>query len=139
VNVFDTIMQTAQRLESARVVSGLSAKLTSEEQGKLTGDAWERLPDPKPRLLLEVVEPNGTRNEYFLGPHAPRMRDEDVQLMHKLWLELSSDPKYSGLHHYHVVALALKELEQELKTPKREQLLEALNQDVQEQSPKRLN
>jgi hypothetical protein len=67
------------------------------------------------------------------------MRDQDVQLMHKLWLELSSDPKYSGLHHYHGVALALKELEQELKSPKREQLLEALNQDVQAQSPKRLN
>jgi len=139
MNVFDTIMQTAQRLESVRVVCGQSTKLTPEEQGKLTGDAWERLPDPKPRLVLEVVEPNGTRNEYLLGPHAPRMRDEDVQLMHKLWLELSSDPKYSGLHHYHVVALALKELEQELKTPKRQQLLEALNHDVQEQSPKRLN
>ena len=139
MNVFDTIMQTAQRLESVRVVCGQSTKLTPEEQGKLTGDAWERLPDPKPRLLLEVVEPNGTRNEYLLGPHAPRMRDQDVQLMHKLWLELSADPKYSGLHHYHVVALALKELEQELKTPKREELLEALNQDVQEQSPKRLN
>ena len=139
MNVFDTIMQAAQRLESARVVCGQSTKLTAEEQGKLTGDAWERLPDPKPRLLLEVVEPNGTRNEYLLGPHAPRMRDQDVQLMHKLWLELSSDPKYSGLHHYHVVALALKELEEELKTPKRQQLLEALNQDVQEQTPKRLN
>ena len=67
------------------------------------------------------------------------MRDEDVQLMHKLWREISSDPKYSGLHHYHVVALALKELEEELKTPKREQLLEALNQEMEGQTPKRLN
>jgi len=130
VDVFDTIMQTAQRLESSRVVCGLSTKLTSPEQGKLTGDAWERLAEPKPRLTLEVVEPSGHKCEYLLGPHAPSMRDEDVQLMHQLWLELSSNPQYGDLHHYHVVALALKHLEQDLKTAKREELLADLEKDV---------
>jgi len=47
-DVFDAILLTAQRLESSRVVSGLSTKLTADEQAKLTGDAWERLPEPKP-------------------------------------------------------------------------------------------
>ncbi len=131
VDVFDTIMQTAQRLESTRVVCGLSTQLTSAEQGKLTGDAWERLAEPKPRLILEVVEPSGVKSEYLLGPHAPSMRDEDVHLMHQLWLELSSNPRYAELHHYHVVALALKHLEQDLKTPKRDELLAALDSDVE--------
>lgn len=139
MNVFDCIMQTAQRVESARVVCGLSTQLTPEQQGKFTGDAWERLPDPKPRLVLEVVEPNSNRHEYLLGPHTPRMRDEDVQLMHRLWLELSSDPRYSGLHHYHVVGLALKELESELKSPKRDYLLLALRYEMDGQSPTRLH
>jgi len=125
-NVFDTIMMTAQRLDAARVVCGRSAHLSSEEQGKLTGDAWERLPEPRPRVTLEVEEPDSTRKEYLLGPHAPRMRDEDVQLMHKLWLDITSDPQYSGLHHYHVVALALQELERELSSARREELLREL-------------
>jgi amino acid transporter/nucleotide-binding universal stress UspA family protein len=125
-NVFDTIMATAQRLESSRVVCGVSASLSVEEQGKFTGDAWERLPEPKPRIIMEVIEPNGTRNEFFLGPHTPRLRDEDVELMHKLWLQLTSDREYAGLHHYHVVALALQELELELGTERRQELLAQL-------------
>jgi hypothetical protein len=125
-NVFDTIMATAQRLESSRVVCGVSASLSVEEQGKFTGDAWERLPEPKPRIVMEVIEPNGTRNEFFLGPHTPRLRDEDVELMHKLWLQLTADRAYAGLHHYHVVALALQELELELSTDRRQELLAQL-------------
>src|SRR5579862_5031254 len=53
-DVFEAIMVTAQRLDSSRVICGLSNKLTSDEQAKLTGDAWERLPEPRPRLTLEV-------------------------------------------------------------------------------------
>jgi hypothetical protein len=34
--------------------------------------------------------------------------------MHEIWLELTRDPKYSGLHHYHVVATALRELRDRL-------------------------
>ncbi len=39
MEVFDTIMLTAQRLDSAKLVCGLSTKLTADEQAKLTGDA----------------------------------------------------------------------------------------------------
>jgi hypothetical protein len=70
-DVFEAIMVTAQRLDSSRVVCGLSNKLTSDEQAKLTGDAWERLEEPRPRL-------NRSRQ---LGarvcawpPHAPHAR-----------------------------------------------------------------
>src|SRR6266852_6388411 len=53
-DVFEAIMITAQRLGSSRIVCGLSNKLSADEQAKLTGDAWERLPEPRPRLILEV-------------------------------------------------------------------------------------
>ena len=56
-------------MSSSLIFCGLSNKLTADEQGKLTGDAWERLPEPRPRLKLVVVDPNGTRHEYSLGPH----------------------------------------------------------------------
>ena len=123
-------MMVAQRLDSARIVCGLSNKLTADEQGKLAGDAWERLPEPKPRLMLEVHAPDGTVKEYFLGPHTPRLRPEDVQLLHQLWLEITKDSSYSGLHHYHVLALALHELEQEMHGDRRQELLQELHKEM---------
>ena len=109
-DVFESIVATAQRLHSSVAVCGLSNKLTADEQGKLTGDAWERLPEPRPRLRLVVVEPSGTKHEYLLGPHTPRMRQEDVDLLHGLWKEVTSDPRYRELHHYHVLNVALQEM-----------------------------
>jgi amino acid transporter len=129
-DVFEAILVTAQRLDSSRIVCGLSNKLTADEQGKLTGDAWERLPEPRPRLTLEVYGPDGSVHEYLLGPHTPRMRPEDIGLMHKVWLDVTSDPRFAGAHHYHVVALALEELERELQTGKRTELLERLEQEM---------
>src|SRR5579871_6790126 len=129
-DVFEAIMVTAQRLDSYRVICGLSNKLTSDEQAKLTGDAWERLPEPRPRLTLEVCAPDGTVREYSLGPHTPRMRAQDVELMHKLWLEITSDPKFAGAHHYHIVALALEELKRELTTEQRTLLLQKLHDEM---------
>jgi len=134
-NVFEAIMVTAQRLDSSRVMCGLSNKLTSDEQAKLTGDAWERLPEPRPRLALDVCGPDGSVREYALGPHAPRMRAQDVELMHKLWLDITTDPKYAAAHHYHIVALALEELQRELGTEQREQLLEKLQEEMNDPNP----
>ena len=92
-DIFDSIVATAQRLHASVMVCGRSNKLTADEQGKLTGDAWERLPEPRPRLRLVVFEPDGTKHEYMLGPHTPRMRQEDVDLLHGLWKEVTSDPQ----------------------------------------------
>jgi amino acid transporter len=125
-DVFEAIIVTAQRLGSSRIVCGLSNKLSADEQAKLTGDAWERLPEPRPRLILDVYAPDGSVREYALGPHTPRLRPQDVELMHRLWLNITSDPKYAGAHHYHIVALALEELQRELSTEQREKLLAKL-------------
>ncbi|MFZ0859568.1 MAG: APC family permease [Candidatus Sulfotelmatobacter sp.] len=134
-DVFEAIMVTAQRLDSSRVVCGLSNKLTSDEQAKLTGDAWERLPEPRPRMILEVCAPDGSVREYALGPHAPRMRPQDVELMHQLWLNITADPKFAGTHHYHIVALALEELQRELSTEQRAQLLQKLHDEMNRYNP----
>jgi len=129
-DVFDAIMVTAQRLDSVRVICGLSNKLTADEQAKLTGDAWERLPQPRPSLCLEVCAPDGTAHEYAMGPHTPRLRPQDVELMHKLWLNITTDPQFAGVHHYHIVALALEELQRELGTEQRAQLLQKLQEEM---------
>ncbi len=134
-DVFEAIMVTAQRLDSSRVICGLSNKLTADEQAKLTGDAWERLPEPRPRLIMEVCAPDGTIREYALGPHSPRMRPQDVELMHRLWLNITADPKFAGAHHYHVMALALEELQRELSTEQRGELLQKLHDEMNRTNP----
>jgi hypothetical protein len=58
------------------------------------------------------------------------MRPQDVELMHQLWLDITKDPKYAGAHHYHIVALALEELQRELSTGQRAQLLQKLQEEM---------
>jgi hypothetical protein len=137
-DVFEAIMVTAQRLASGRIVCGRSNKLTADEQGKLTGDAWERLPEPRPRLTLMVYEPDGTFHEYLLGPHTPRMRPQDIGLMHNVWLDVTKDPRFAGAHHYHVVALALEQLQQELKGGERKELLDRLEHEIRKDETENL-
>jgi hypothetical protein len=129
-DVFEAIILTAQRLNSSRVACGLSNKLSADEQAKLTGDAWERLPEPRPRLTLEVYSQDGSVREYTLGPHTPRLRPRDLELLHEVWLKVTSDPQYAGAHHYHIVALALEELQKELKTEQRTELLRKLSEEI---------
>jgi hypothetical protein len=133
-SVFDTIVGTAQRLQSSAIVSGLSQKLTADEQGKFTGDAWERLPQPRPEMVLKIVAPDGSENEYVLGPHTPRLRPEDLALIHNSWLKLTADPAFAKLHHYHVVALAIRELDREMSGERRNELLAALRAELRNRS-----
>jgi hypothetical protein len=129
-NVFDGILQTAQRLESSAIVTGISNKLTLDEQGKLTGDAWERLPAPRPRLRLEVYSPDGAKHEYSLGPHTPNLRQEDIDALHHVWLELTKDPELASLHHYHIVRLAVDEMQKKIQGPEREELFRRMKEEL---------
>ena len=129
-DVFESIVATGQRLNSATIVCGLSNKLSPEEQGKLTGDAWERLTDPKPRMRLIVASPEGQKWEFELGPHTPQLRPQDIRLMHDIWLQITRDPQYSNLHHYHVIAVALRELQQRLDGDESTQALTDIRDEI---------
>jgi hypothetical protein len=56
-------------------------------------------------------------------------------LMHKLWLEITADPRFAGAHHYHIVALALEELQRELTTEQRAELLTKLQDEINRPNP----
>lgn len=112
------IMETAQRLESSLIVMGLSGKLTMDEQAKTYGNAWERLPEPRPQLSLQIIDPDSGAQRFFnLGPHPPRLWPEDVELLHRLWLELSERGPGHKLHHRDVVRVALQRLHAQLNSP----------------------
>jgi len=106
------IVEVAQRLKSHLIVMGLSAKLKSSEQAKSFGDAWERLPAPRPHLSLEILDESTGKKMFFnLGPHPPRLWPEDTELLHKIWLDLSKTELGHKLHHRDVVRVALHKLE----------------------------
>jgi len=125
------VVEVAQRLKSTLVVMGLSAKMTAAQQAKAFGDAWERLPPPRPQLSLEILDENTGKQMFFnLGPHPPRLWPEDVELLHKLWLKISAKGLGYKLHHRDVVRVALRRLESELDSPDERQILEQVKQEA---------
>ncbi|HYK88258.1 MAG TPA: APC family permease [Acidobacteriota bacterium] len=127
-------VEVAQRLKSSLVVMGLSAKMTPSEQAKAFGDAWERLPHPRPQLSLEILdETNGKQTFFNLGPHPPRLWPEDINLLHNLWLSLSEKGPGHKLHHRDVVRVALRLLESELQSPNAKEVLKKVWQEASEE------
>jgi nucleotide-binding universal stress UspA family protein len=112
---YQAVVQTAARLESSRIVMGLSPQLTPSEQGARVGYYWEQLPEPRPSLSLEIVLENQKDTVFFnLGPHPPRLWPEDLDLLHRLWLELGAKGPGSKLHHRDIVGVALRRMNAEL-------------------------
>src|SRR6266436_2597551 len=72
-DLWDGILRAATALQSSTIVIGRSAKDNTEEQARLIGEAWEKLPDPKPQFNLEIHLPNGDKIYKVLGPHAPNL------------------------------------------------------------------
>src|SRR6516164_1768304 len=58
-DIFAALVQSASSLEVDSVVSGISNKLTAEDQAFHLGQAWEALPEPKRQFNFYVVDPSG--------------------------------------------------------------------------------
>jgi amino acid transporter len=116
MNVFDAIAQTAIRLDSAVIVAGQSAKMTSHEQARELGRAWERLGEkPRRQVAFKVVGPTGDEHAVSLGAHAPSLTEDDIELIHRLWTKVSNIPSRRKVHHRDVVRVALNRLERDLR------------------------
>ena len=112
-DIFAALVQTANSLEATAVVAGLSNKLTAQEQAYHVGQAWEALPEPKRQITFYVVSPDGQAQAFHIGPHAPSLQADDVQLVHRLWLNFKRDPEMQNLHHSDIVSYALTRLASE--------------------------
>jgi amino acid transporter len=106
----DTVMLTAQRLQSSLVVLGRSPVVSARDKALQIGRSWERLPHPRPQLTLQVTGPEGDSASFLLGPHAPTLRPEDQELLHRIWLELTEEPNLSALRHDQILSVALRRL-----------------------------
>jgi hypothetical protein len=112
-DIFAALVQTANSLEAAAVVSGLSQKLTAHEQAYHMGQAWESLPEPKRQFTFYIIDADGEEQSFHIGPHTPKIHPEDVELVHRLWLNMRRDPNMHHVHHSDIVTYALTRLASE--------------------------
>ena len=128
---YEAVVQTAARLQSSRIVMGLSPKLTPAEQGAQVGFFWEQLPEPRPAISLEIVLENQRDVVFFnLGPHPPRLWPEDIDLAHRLWLKLTAKGLGAKLHHRDVVGVALRRMAVDLDSERAQSVIDDVLNEV---------
>src|SRR5712691_9910996 len=136
-DMWDGILRAANSLQSSTIVIGRSSKDTTEEQARLIGDAWEKLPDPKPQFNLEIHLPNGDKTYKVLGPHAPNLSSNEVNLLHRLWLRFSEVLAPQELHHHDVVHFALEEVQKEIEEGHEDEVVKRLRAHLESNLNKR--
>jgi hypothetical protein len=129
-DAWSAISQTAHNLDSSSVVAGVSSKMTTAEQAFNLGTAWEAIAEPKQQFLLQIVHPNGKVDTFRIGPHTPTMKNEDVVLLHRLWLNITREPGLENLHHHDILAEALTRLENDYSAAGHEDIVRDLRRNA---------
>ncbi|MGA8539793.1 MAG: APC family permease, partial [Terriglobales bacterium] len=125
-DAWSAIAQTAHNLESSAVVAGVSSKMTPAEQAFNLGSAWEAIPDPKRQFLLQIVHPNANVDTFRIGPHTPTMKNEDVVMLHRLWLKITQEPGLANVHHHDILTEALTRFARDYGAEDREGIVQEL-------------
>jgi len=138
-DLWEAILRTAANLQSSTIVTGISSSTSVDDQARNIGLAWERMPDPRPRVTLEIVTPSGGEHIYYLGPHAPRLTPKEIDLLHRVWLDFADKLPGEELHHHDIVHFALNEVEREIDKGGTDDVLKRLRDHLHEIQTKRLN
>jgi hypothetical protein len=129
-NVFDAMAQTAVRLSCSQIVLGDSAKFSAAEQARLLGQSWERVENSdRLRTQLVAYKLSGEIQTYLLGPHAPTLTPDDLDLIHKLWLEAAAEVGVD-VHHRDVVRVALEKLRGEIEGRGRKEAMDRIRRQA---------
>jgi len=138
-DLWEGVLRTADNLQSATVVVGNSSKMDIQEQAREIGFAWERMGEPRPRVSLEILTPQGQEQIFYLGPHAPRLTPKEIDLLHRVWLELSDPLPGEEIHHHDIVHFALAEVEREISEGQTSAVVERLREHINDIKSRRLN
>ena len=125
-SVVDAIVGTIVRLRSSDVYVGESSTLSADDQARLLGESWERTDKPQPLdVRLVIHHRSGRADTYHLGAHPPSLTSGDLDLIHRLWLDATKSVG-PHVHHHDVVRAALKQMEDQLNGPERDEALTAI-------------
>jgi amino acid transporter len=139
-DLWDGILRAATALESSTIVFGNSATESTEEQARQIGTAWEHLGDQKRQFNLEIHMANGDKSYKVLGPHAPNLSANEVNLLHRLWLRFSESlGGTQELHHHDVVHFALEEVKKEMDDGREEEVIIRLKAHLESNQKKKLS
>jgi len=130
--IWDGILHAAQSIQSSTIVLGIFPRKLPREEFLFANMAWERLPQPKPRLNVEIYSKNSDRLLFQLGSHAPRLSSEQVELLHSLWLRCGEGLGSEELDHEDIVHFALLELERSVEGVQRDEILRGLRRHLHE-------
>jgi hypothetical protein len=72
---------------------------------------------------------SGEVQTYLLGPHAPTLTVDDLDLIHKLWLDATSEVGVD-VHHRDVVRVALEKLRGDLQGGGRAEALKQIRRQA---------
>jgi amino acid transporter len=136
-DLWDGILRAGVNLQSATIVLGRSTKMSLAEQARQFGLAWEALPDPRPPFNLEIFTPQGEHEFFLLGPHAPNLTRNEVNLVHQLWLRMADLVRPEELHHHDVVHFALNEVKQELEQGRENEVAQRLREHLTQNKTQR--
>src|SRR2546429_9608318 len=136
-DLWDGILRAATSLESSTIVAGRSNRESNEEQARQIGEAWEKLGDAKPQFNLEIHLPNGDKLYKVLGPHAPNLTANEVNLLHRLWLRFSDAVAPLEMHHHDVVHFALEEVQKEMEEGHEDIVVSRLRQHLEANQKKK--
>ncbi len=123
-NVFEAVVAAVIRLQASEVYVGESATLSAAAQARLLGEAWEHAAPPATLKVRLVIHHSTGRNDtFFLGAHEPTLTPQDVDLIHRLWLDAA---KSIGphVHHHDLVRAALVSMSEQLNGPQRDAALD---------------
>ena len=133
-NVSDAIVQAAVSLQSSDIVLGESAKFSAEQMSHMLGDAWDRIArGSNVRSRLVAYKLTGEVETFLLGPHAPTLSEDDLELIHRLWLDAVGQYGLE-VHHRDVVRAALEELQRDLSSDSRERMLRLIADQAKRQA-----
>jgi hypothetical protein len=138
-DLWEAILRTAANLQSSAIVTGGSSQTSVDDQARAIGIAWERMPEPRPRVTLEILTPAGGEHIYYLGPHAPRLTPNEIDLLHRVWLEFADKLPGEELHHHDIIHFALNEVEREIEKDGPNDVLTRLRNHLNEIQTKRIN
>jgi hypothetical protein len=88
----------------------------------------------KLRTRLLAYKMNGEVQSYLLGPHAPTLSRDDLDLIHRLWLETVPEVGIE-MHHRDIVRVALEDLKRQLRSRGRGDVLARLRRQAGKAEP----
>ena len=74
-----------------------------------------------------MIGPNDEIQNFYLGAHAPDLSDEEIDFIHKLWLDVTHEKGLDNVRHKHIVIAALVHLADELHSDQRARVLQFIH------------